>query len=230
MLPDSVDTALAHKKGPLDPKAGVVDAAMMVAFEGGVAAANQVLAAERLVFAKAPFRRPLEEKAQADDGYYLFGWTIPEIAFRIALPDTSRHLPHVVMDRPQRVGGVMRRLAVVALASAQHTLAIVQGGQLYSWGADWDSRGQPAGLLGRKGPYWRPALVDVFSATPGVAPEPIVAVAAGRTHSVAVTQSGKVFTWGLNSHGQLGRETSSKVLQRPLKTAGCTPPRGSLDP
>lgn len=216
MLPASADEAVANKKGTLDPKAGVVDAGTIVAAEGGVAAANDVLAAEREVFGRAPYRRPLEEKTQAEDGYYLFGWTIPEIAFRIALPDKSRHLPHVVMSTPQRVGGVMRRLGVLGLASAQHTLAIVEGGKLYSWGVDWDARGQPAGLLGRKGPYWRPALVDVFSATPGAAPEPIVAVAAGRTHSVAVTQSGKVFTWGLNSHGQLGRATGSKVLERPL--------------
>jgi len=120
-----------------------------------VEAADQALAAERLVFAKGPLRRPLEEKTQADDGYYLFGWTIPEIAFRITLPDTSRHLPHVVMDRPQRVGGPAAPGGSGAGLRAAHAGHRAGRPALLLGRAGTD--GQPAGLLGRPGPFWRPA-------------------------------------------------------------------------
>jgi Regulator of chromosome condensation (RCC1) repeat len=36
----------------------------------------------------------------------------------------------------------------------------------------------------------------------------VVQVAAGRFHSMALTSCGRLFTWGMNDYGQLGRPTS----------------------
>ncbi|CAI5507703.1 unnamed protein product [Closterium sp. Naga37s-1] len=105
-----------------------------------------------------------------------------------------------------RVGGVLRRVGVSTVAASGHTLAVTPGGVVLSWGCDWDARRRPAGLLGRAdGAFWRPAPLEGLTGEGQV-----VAVATGQYHSVAVMESGRVFTWGLNNRGQLGRPIKSK--------------------
>ncbi|CAI5999434.1 unnamed protein product [Closterium sp. NIES-65] len=101
-----------------------------------------------------------------------------------------------------RAGGVLGRKGVKAVAASGHTLAVTVDGALYSFGRNWDSRRRKAGQLGRKGPFGRPGRVA------GVAGR-VRAVAAGKFHSVAVTEEGVVYTWGCNGRGQLGRQTRS---------------------
>ncbi|CAI5507219.1 unnamed protein product, partial [Closterium sp. Naga37s-1] len=101
-----------------------------------------------------------------------------------------------------RAGGVLGRKGVKAVAASGHTLAVTVDGTLYSFGRNWDSRRRKAGQLGRKGPFGRPGRVG------GVAGR-VRAVAAGKFHSVAVTEEGVVYTWGCNGRGQLGRQTRS---------------------
>ncbi|KAL3435799.1 regulator of chromosome condensation 1/beta-lactamase-inhibitor protein II, partial [Aspergillus tetrazonus] len=43
----------------------------------------------------------------------------------------------------------------------------------------------------------------------------VVQVAAGGEHCIALTHDNKIYTWGDNSHGQLGRLTSSTTAQMP---------------
>ncbi len=45
---------------------------------------------------------------------------------------------------------------------------------------------------------WSPVLVDALWALP------VVQLAAGESHSLALTSNGYMFSWGDNSHGQLG--------------------------
>jgi alpha-tubulin suppressor-like RCC1 family protein len=42
----------------------------------------------------------------------------------------------------------------------------------------------------------------------------VIQVVSGRYHSIAVTASGKVFTWGLNDWGQLGRTANTQQQQQ----------------
>lgn len=61
---------------------------------------------------------------------------------------------------------------------------------------------------------------------------PLVSVAAGRRHAVAVTAHGSAFAWGENSHGCLGREYP-KATSVPLPVSvnsSMSPPLGSVLP
>lgn len=49
----------------------------------------------------------------------------------------------------------------------------------------------------------------------GIEGQLIVDVAAGRYHSVALAQTGRVYTWGLNDYGQLGR-TARQVREETI--------------
>ncbi|CAK0872837.1 unnamed protein product [Prorocentrum cordatum] len=85
------------------------------------------------------------------------------------------------------------RVAKVSCGNA-HVLAVTESQQCISWGEN--TCGQLG--IGRKSkPTHRPQLLDSI-------PSQIREVSAGWAHSVAVGTDGRVYSWGLNSHGQLG--------------------------
>jgi hypothetical protein len=113
---------------------------------------------------------------------------------------------------------------VEVAAGLLHTLALTESGQLYSFGANND------GQLGRKtthGPgEWAnptPALVTL----PGQ-DGPVVQIAAGRTSSFAVTESGQLYAFGENRFGQLGFAENSGPGPDPSENAHPTPALVSL--
>jgi alpha-tubulin suppressor-like RCC1 family protein len=89
-----------------------------------------------------------------------------------------------------------------------HMLAIDVDGVLYAWG------GNGAGQLGQG------HLASVGSPQPVLAGRRrFVGVAAGASHSLALSSLGKLYAWGSNHHGQLGRRTpgyTSAPLPVPL--------------
>lgn len=107
---------------------------------------------------------------------------------------------------------------VRAVAASGHTVAVLSDGTVVSFGRNNSAGGggqgsrpiDDSGQLGRgeSFPEWR----DKFprSEGPGYVHLngrlPAVGVAAGRYHSAAVDAAGAVYTWGLNDHGQLGRQ------------------------
>ncbi|XP_034721634.1 probable E3 ubiquitin-protein ligase HERC6 isoform X2 [Etheostoma cragini] len=116
---------------------------------------------------------------------------------------------------PGRVEGLGN---VVSIACGQdHSLAVCASGQVFSWGAGEDGqRGILPHLLGS-----RPCQVPI------PLPIPVIQVACGNSHSLALTKGGDVFSWGLNSHGQLGlgKEVSlqhTPVLVHPLTGVAVT--------
>lgn len=108
---------------------------------------------------------------------------------------------------------------IVRIASGgRHNLALGASGRLYGWG------GNDSGQIAYGAPpvVWIPrpitraytfeelqAIQDALARHQPIPPPPalggIVAVAAGESHSVATDDQGHVWTWGNNSHGQLGR-------------------------
>lgn len=87
---------------------------------------------------------------------------------------------------------------VVAMACGQdHCLAVSASGHVFSWGAEED---------GQLGMVPQSPLCNSHrpSRVPIPLPIPIIQVACGDSHSLALTKGGDVFSWGLNSHGQLG--------------------------
>lgn len=75
-----------------------------------------------------------------------------------------------------------------------HVLARTEAQQCVTWGEN--TCGQLG--IGRKcKPTFKPQILDMI-------PSQVLCVSAGWAHSVAVGTDGRVYAWGLNSHGQLG--------------------------
>jgi len=77
--------------------------------------------------------------------------------------------------------------------------AITSSGRIFTWGYNW------AGQLGDSttdNKFTPTEITNQFSLLPG---ETITQVALGDLHSSATTSSGRIFTWGINWYGQLGR-------------------------
>lgn len=98
------------------------------------------------------------------------------------------------------------------IAVGGHYVAIDQAGMLWTWGRnDSDGGGQygspPMLNSGQLG--WPRRSAD--ASTPGsvVTSSRFIAAAAGRYHSAALDEEGRLFTWGLNDFGQLGRDAMS---------------------
>lgn len=113
----------------------------------------------------------------------------------LGLGDVERRAsPHVVPTP----GGVM--YSQLALG-ATHVVGVNRNGELFGWGRN--SNGQ-LGLAYTTPSELRPQLISSATSTD------VAAIATGgfayeyQGHSVAVTGSGKVFTWGWNAFGQLG--------------------------
>eukprot|EP00727_Mastigamoeba_balamuthi_P014412 m51a1_g9596 hypothetical protein (1520) ;mRNA; r:1034033-1039913 len=78
----------------------------------------------------------------------------------------------------------------------KHTICACESGEVYAWGSG------DKGVLGRADTACGPLPKTV----PGLSgkQEQVIAVSCGESFNCAATASGKVFTWGANTHGQLG--------------------------
>jgi uncharacterized repeat protein (TIGR02543 family) len=86
-------------------------------------------------------------------------------------------------------------------AGGQHSLAVTTSGRVYGWGNN------AFGQLG-DGTYLHttPTLISFTGLQSG---ETIQSVGAGHYHSLAVTTSGRIYSWGFNNYGQLGDATTT---------------------
>eukprot|EP00753_Platysulcus_tardus_P019998 PLAT7684.1.p1 GENE.PLAT7684.1~~PLAT7684.1.p1 ORF type:complete len:1089 (+),score=659.90 PLAT7684.1:30-3269(+) len=95
---------------------------------------------------------------------------------------------------PRMVRGIAGAAVVQIAAGELHTLVLTGSGQVFSFGS---------GAQGALGHDDRVSL-----STPKqimrLAALPVVAIAAGNNHSLALTAGGRTFAWGRNNHGQLG--------------------------
>ncbi|NQX25614.1 chromosome condensation regulator RCC1 [Curtobacterium sp. VKM Ac-2852] len=102
-----------------------------------------------------------------------------------------------------RFGEQPPRVAVSQAAGAYHSIALLRDGSLVSWGQN------TFGQLGDG------TVSNRATPTPVAMPSDVhvAAVAAGRTHSLALTTTGAIWAWGDNRSGQLGNgtRTPSKI-------------------
>lgn len=99
---------------------------------------------------------------------------------------------------------------VVAIAAgASHAVALKRDGSVVAWGAN--DYGQVSGPNVTQG---TPVVVQ------GLAGIPIVAVAAGYAHSMALTRDGRVFVWGWDAEGQLGLGTAGGTQRTAVAVPG----------
>lgn len=81
-------------------------------------------------------------------------------------------------------------------AGRQHTLALTSSGQVHAWGYNHDGQLGLGDTTDRTIPTLIPSLRLIGS--------PIIAIAAGGSHSLALAADGTIYAWGWNGHGQLG--------------------------
>ena len=96
------------------------------------------------------------------------------------------------------VHGSLTAVNQVSAGSGGHTLALRSDGTVWAWGSN--SSGQ-LGIGSTSSQQTSPVAVSTLSN--------ITAVAAGSSHSLALTQTGQVYAWGANGSGQLGDDTST---------------------
>ena len=92
---------------------------------------------------------------------------------------------------------------VAISAGLEHALALMPDGKVYAWGAD-NSFGQ----LGT-GSYSASLSPVNISGSGVLAGKTVVALAAGYTHSLALTSDGQLIAWGSNGNGQLGNGSNA---------------------
>lgn len=103
-------------------------------------------------------------------------------------------------------------------AGASHTCGVTIDGDVHCWGTNLH------GELGSGTPSSSPSPTPV--AVAGL-PGKVLAVAAGRAHTCALTPEGEVWCWGQNELGALGDDTSIDRA-RPVKPLGLPGPVASL--
>ena len=103
-------------------------------------------------------------------------------------------------------------------AGGFHSLALTAGGLIYAFGRNTDGQlGSPADTGGEK------ANATPLAVTLAGTNAPAIGLAAGSAHSLAVTASGELYSFGSNLDGQLGRAASSGTA-----SANPTPARVAL--
>lgn len=102
---------------------------------------------------------------------------------------------------PVTSDGVLAGKTVVALAAGSfHSIVMDDTGHAFSWGQG------TLGQLGNGG--WGDSAVPVAVAYGGVfSPEPDTDLSDGESHTITVTNTGEIRTWGWNNNGQLGTNT-----------------------
>jgi alpha-tubulin suppressor-like RCC1 family protein len=125
---------------------------------------------------------------------------------------SRRVTPANPADRPGLVGMPPgARFWIVIAIGRLHSLAIIDTGQLYSWGRNDETH------LGRVvnavHPADRPGLITL---PPGA--KRWITISAGSGFSLAITNTGQLYSWGRNDEGQLGRRGERCTPCKPTGT------------
>ncbi|MCF7673885.1 MAG: choice-of-anchor D domain-containing protein [Akkermansiaceae bacterium] len=109
-------------------------------------------------------------------------------------------------------GGVLSSKTVIAVAAgSDHSMALCSDGTLAAWGSNY------YGQLGNGSTMQKstvPVQVDQGEVLSG---KTVVAVAAGRYHSMALCSDGTLAAWGSNYYGQLGNGSTMQKSTVPVQ-------------
>ena len=105
---------------------------------------------------------------------------------------------------PMNMTGILSGKNITQACGAYYTIALSSDGNIFSWGYN-------AGQLGDGTIKDRlsPVSVNMSGVLNG---KNIIQVAAGESHTIAVSSDGYVFSWGFNDNGQLGDGTTTNRL------------------
>lgn len=109
------------------------------------------------------------------------------------------------IETPTRVGGVDDAIAIAAAGDSAY--AVLRDGTVRAWGGgnigDGRAKSDYSGPPSTAGPAFVPVKVPDL--------ENVVAMSAGAGHVLALTKDGRVFSWGSNFHGALGRSPRAEL-------------------
>lgn len=108
--------------------------------------------------------------------------------------------------RPQFISSLENYIITHVSCGTTHSLALTNWGQVFSWGSN------SIGQLGHDSDlqtYTTPRMVKT------IATKTVIQIASGQFHSLALTNSGELFSWGANGYGQLGLGTTSEKVVTP---------------
>lgn len=135
----------------------------------------------------------------------LFGWGRNDVGQVGDGSAVQRNLP--VMAHPST-----RPVRSVALGSS-FSVGVRDDGTLLAWGYNYFGQLGDGTLINRTVPV--PVLPDAFAGSP------VIRVATGSNHALALTAAGRLFAWGYGGFGQLGDGTeSSRSTPIPVSVAG----------
>ncbi|XP_058798265.1 probable E3 ubiquitin-protein ligase HERC4 [Phymastichus coffea] len=118
--------------------------------------------------------------------------------------------PLTIVQMPTLVKALGTSVIVQIACGQNHTLALTNNGELYTWGSNSD------GQLGLGQDIKMETKPKLISSLFGI---PIAFIACGGYHSIIVTKSGAVYGWGKNTFGQLGmNDMSDRYIPCLLKT------------
>jgi alpha-tubulin suppressor-like RCC1 family protein len=114
-------------------------------------------------------------------------------------------------------------------AGSSHSLVLTASGQLYAFGENRFGQLGSATSNGTEDPNPNPTPVSLPGAT-----GPVVQIAAGQLHSLALTASGQLYAFGYNRYGQLGSATNNGTNNpnpnpTPVTLPGATGPIMQID-
>ncbi|CCD73459.1 HECT domain-containing protein [Caenorhabditis elegans] len=113
----------------------------------------------------------------------------------VRLSESTIQVPERIIGAPNDMDGT----AVTSVTCGeQHTVFLTKDGKMWSVGSNMD------GQLGRGSRTEGSFSIYPVSWTSSAK---IIQISAGRSHTVSVTDDGRVFAWGSNEHGQLGMES-----------------------
>lgn len=123
---------------------------------------------------------------------------------------------HEVHRRPSMIEALAQTQVAVIGAGYHHSMALSTKSQLYCWGSGWS--GQLG--TGENKDSTLPTLVDVPSKQDKTGK--LVRIAAGYNHSMVLTDSGRLYSWGTGDCGQLGHGPQLKRCMKPTLIASAS--------
>ncbi|EHB14584.1 Putative E3 ubiquitin-protein ligase HERC3 [Heterocephalus glaber] len=114
-------------------------------------------------------------------------------------------------NKPEQIGALADQHIIHVACGESHSLALSDQGQLFSWGAGSDGQ---LGLMTTEDSVAVPRLIQKLNQ------QTILQVSCGNWHCLALAADGQFFTWGKNSHGQLGlgKEFSSQASPQRVRS------------
>jgi uncharacterized repeat protein (TIGR02543 family) len=123
---------------------------------------------------------------------------------------TQRNIPTEITSRFSLTAG--DKIVAISLGYINSS-AISSTGRVFTWGNNSSS-----GRLGDGNTTDRIIPTEITSRFSLAAGDKIVATSLGSSHSSAISSTGRVFTWGVNSVGQLGDNTTGSSNNKSIPT------------